>query len=353
MRKRSRTTRPPRDTALLLLGVLVVSVAVTGALLLVWRGPWWFDGAYLSAKDLRSGSAALVTGFRAAVVQLLAIFGAGIALIFTGINYRLARRGQVTDRFTKALERLGSEHQYVRYGGILALEQIIKDAPEQIEDAAEVLVAFVREHTPKSPLLHTQPSRRDQIVKARRAVQREGGQRPAPSTTPTRGTASVKPGHVVHLALSVLSKHRTQHEVILGDVCLPKADLSWLCLRLVRFNDADLTGAYFWGSDLEAAWFTRSNLTSACLSSTTLTRARFGFANLTNADLFQADLGSAYLLQADLTGANLEGANLASAQFLTVEQVLSARIDKETRLPEEIAAHPDVVARLNERATGD
>ncbi|MFC9916213.1 pentapeptide repeat-containing protein [Streptomyces sp. NPDC127197] len=331
-----------RDTALLVSGVLVMSLAVIGALLLVWRGPWWFDGAYLRAKDLRTGSAALVTGFRAAVVQLLAILGAGIALLFTGINYRLTRRGQVTDRFTKALERLGSEHLYVRYGGILAMEQIIKDAPEQIEDAASVLVAFVRERSPRSAAPHAQASRRDQIARVRRAVQREGGQRSAPLAE------AVKPGHDVHLALTVLSKHRTQHEVMLGDVCLAKSDLSWLCLRLVRFYGADLTEAYFWGSDLEAAWFTRCNLTGACLSSTKLTHARFGSASLTNADLFQADLGSAYLFQADLTGANLSGANLASAQLLTVEQVLSARIDEETRLPEEISAHPDVVARLSE-----
>ncbi|WP_189190926.1 hypothetical protein [Streptomyces albiflavescens] len=50
----------------------------------------------------------------------------------------MSRRGQVTDRFTKALERLGSEARYVRIGGVLALEQIVQGAPEQATHAAQV-----------------------------------------------------------------------------------------------------------------------------------------------------------------------------------------------------------------------
>ncbi|GAA3482103.1 hypothetical protein GCM10018966_066350 [Streptomyces yanii] len=84
--------------ALTFLGGAAAVVAVAGTVLLVWRGPWWIDGEYLDRKELRSGSAALVTGFRAAVVQLLAILGASVALLFTAFNYRLTRRGQVTDR---------------------------------------------------------------------------------------------------------------------------------------------------------------------------------------------------------------------------------------------------------------
>ena len=35
------------------LGVVAVLAAVAGAVLLVWRGPWWFDGRYLDDKQLR------------------------------------------------------------------------------------------------------------------------------------------------------------------------------------------------------------------------------------------------------------------------------------------------------------
>ncbi|WP_285697430.1 hypothetical protein [Actinomadura sp. NBRC 104412] len=36
----------------------------------------------------------------------------------------------------------------MRYGGVLALEQIIQDAPDQATHATQVLVAFVRQRAP-------------------------------------------------------------------------------------------------------------------------------------------------------------------------------------------------------------
>ncbi|MDQ1040124.1 hypothetical protein QFZ75_006540 [Streptomyces sp. V3I8] len=58
-----------------------------------------------------------------------------IALLCTARTYRLTRRRQITDRFTKvlekALERLGPDQIYIRVGGILALEQIVQDVPNK------------------------------------------------------------------------------------------------------------------------------------------------------------------------------------------------------------------------------
>jgi hypothetical protein len=62
------------------------------------------------------------------------LFAAG-ALIFTARNYTLSRRtfglteqGQVTDRYTKAVEQLGSDKLDVRIGGIYALERVARDS---------------------------------------------------------------------------------------------------------------------------------------------------------------------------------------------------------------------------------
>jgi hypothetical protein len=106
-----------------LVAVAVLAVA-GGLLLLVWQGPWWLDSKRLTDKDLTGPAATLVTGFRTTVVQVLVALGAVVALWFPWRNYRLTRHGQVTDRFIKALERLGSEELYVRYGGVLALKLI-------------------------------------------------------------------------------------------------------------------------------------------------------------------------------------------------------------------------------------
>jgi len=88
----------------------------------------------------------------------LLTFGAGLfaigALIFTARNFTLSRRafdlaeqGQVTDRYTRAIEQLGSDTIDVTIGGIYALERIAHDSPRDHPTVMEVLAACVREHS--------------------------------------------------------------------------------------------------------------------------------------------------------------------------------------------------------------
>lgn len=58
------------------------------------------------------------------------------------------REGQITDRFTRAIEQLGSDKLEVRLGGIFALERIAKDSEPDRWAIADSLVAFVRTHAP-------------------------------------------------------------------------------------------------------------------------------------------------------------------------------------------------------------
>ena len=55
--------------------------------------------------------------------------------MFTALNFNLSRRafelteqGQVTDRFTRAIEQLGSDKLDVRIGRIYALERVARDS---------------------------------------------------------------------------------------------------------------------------------------------------------------------------------------------------------------------------------
>ena len=81
------------------------------------------------------------------------LFAAG-ALVFTARNFTLSRRtfelteqGQVTDRYTKAIEQLGSDKLDVRIGGIYALERVARDSARDHPTVMEVLTAFIREHS--------------------------------------------------------------------------------------------------------------------------------------------------------------------------------------------------------------
>ncbi|WP_199551685.1 pentapeptide repeat-containing protein [Streptomyces sp. N35] len=284
-RARARTVAAWRRRgtgALVVLGVLAL---VIGLPVLIWKGPFIFDGKYMTTTQLRAGAAALATGLRTSLVALVAAVGAGIALLYTVRTYRLTRRGQITDRFTKALERLGSDETYVRIGGILALEQIVQDAPDQAAtDAARVLGHFIRDRAAEA---HP-----------------KGGQRPA--------SLPMKPAADVQAALTALTRSESRTHVDPREVLnLRGVHLAGADLRLADLTDARLEGATLTGADLGGATLTKAELTG-----TALTNAVLLAANLTEADLTEANLTAANLMAANLTETNLTGANLTAANLM-------------------------------------
>ena len=80
------------------------------------------------------------------------LFAAG-ALAYTARTFGLSREGQVTDRYAKAIEQLGSDKLDVRIGGIYALERVARDSARDHPTVMEVLTAFVREHSREQWLL--------------------------------------------------------------------------------------------------------------------------------------------------------------------------------------------------------
>jgi hypothetical protein len=69
----------------------------------------------------------------------------------------LTRQGQVAERFTRAVDQLGSDKLEQRLGGIYGLERIAKESPDGGTRlvVAEVLTAYVRQHAPRRPKLAT------------------------------------------------------------------------------------------------------------------------------------------------------------------------------------------------------
>ncbi|MBP2404005.1 pentapeptide repeat-containing protein [Streptomyces syringium] len=363
------------------------------------------------------------------MVQLLAVLGAGIALIFTAFNYRLTRRGQVTDRFIKALERLDSEELYVRLGGVLALEQIVQDAPDQATHAAQVLSAFLRRRAPGQTPTAPASARRDRIAAARRSALRGTEPPPRlPSPSPSSPEADVQHALTALTHPSIRKNVAPEQELVLDElnlagvkltganlsyIWLNKANLSnawlsranlsgaWLSKTILtgawlvhtdltharldganlsgaRLTDATLTGVILDGANLTGAWLEEADLTAACLrkadltaahledatlirtrlekadltaahlEEANLTQAHLDEANLTRARLDSADFNGADLTAARLDGAYLGGADLSNALGLTPTQVWKAVITSSTRLPDVMAGHPLITARVRE-----
>jgi hypothetical protein len=105
------------------------------------------------------------------------LFAAG-ALVFTARNFTLSRRslelteqGQVTDRYTKAVEQLGSDKLDVRIGGVHALERVARASARDHPTVMEVLTAFIREHSHEQWPPSDHPASRGQEPSTRPDVQ--------------------------------------------------------------------------------------------------------------------------------------------------------------------------------------
>ena len=264
---------------LLILGGLGVLVLVGLAL---WHVPQW-QAEYV--KEYPYQLAKLTDEYRRTLAQ-----GIGGFFLFVGLylgwlrvkaaqeTVRVAEEGQITERFTRAIEQLGQEGEgkmAIRLGGIYALERIARDSEKDYGPIMEVLTAYVREKAP----------RREEDIP----------------------TAAEKPPTDIQAILTVIGRREPTGNNRGND----PLDLSFT--RLVRAN---LSGANLSGADLVGA-----NLTRAWL---------FG-ANLSGANLNTANLSGANLNEADLTWADLFG-----AKNLTAEQVWSARNWGKAILPEDL-----------------
>jgi hypothetical protein len=122
--------------ALLIGGIAAIALVLAIVWMLFVPAADW-----LAHHDVGSAKGRLLQTARDAARGRLLTLGAGLfaaaALIFTARNFTLSRRTfelteqcQVTDRYTKAIEQLGSGKLDVRIGGIYALERIARDSSQ-------------------------------------------------------------------------------------------------------------------------------------------------------------------------------------------------------------------------------
>ena len=311
----------------------------------------------------------------------------------------VARDGQITERFTRAIDQLGSDKAAIRLGGIYALERIARDSAEDHWPVMQVLMDCV----PRRPSLDKQPVGDPSERSVPADVQ-------AILTVLGRlNTKHADPGRRLNLRKADLRgvdlRDINFREAILieADLCevlldhtnlqganlaladfrctiLQNANLRGARLALADFRGADLTSADLRKANLDGANFQwgplrlttqgiqgaipespsrRTQLKEVDLRGATLTNAYFQGADLTNADFEGADLagshfGRAIALDADdmplfntvLTGANFRRSNIGGADFrtsvgLTRRQVNSAISDDKTRLPDYLSGEQD------------
>lgn len=81
---------------------------------------------------------------------LIGLFLTGLTVWSRWKTLEVAEEGQITERFTRAIDQLGSDKLEIRLGGIYALERIARDSEKDHWPILEVLSAYVRENAPGS-----------------------------------------------------------------------------------------------------------------------------------------------------------------------------------------------------------
>jgi Pentapeptide repeats (8 copies) len=195
----------------------------------------------LSVKDRVDA----VNSVRGNILQSLTGLVIVAGLIFTGLGLRYTARtldttqqGQITDRYTKAIDQLGSKKTDIRLGGIYALQRVATDSPRDQPTIMRVLTAYVHEHA----------------------------QDPPPATfTPASHSSPVPLDIDVQAALAVIAERDRRYDkgfrenLVNSD--FHRRDLSELDLRDADLSSANLRGTGLYRAHLNGADLNDANLT--------------------------------------------------------------------------------------------
>ncbi len=222
-----------------------------------------------------------------------------ITAYFTWRNIKATEDKQITERFSKAVEQLGSYKIEVRLGGIYSLERIAIDSAKDHWTIMEILTSFVQE---KSSLSATQEHDLPPVSKDVQAAITVIGRRDFQ-----------KDPKEEEKILDLSSANLTQ--AYLNEAHLEGANLKEAHLEEAYLNEAHLEGANLKRAHLEGAYLNKAHLEGANLKEAHLERAHLEGANLKEAHLERAHLEGAHLWMAHLEKVNFNRANLDNADL--------------------------------------
>ncbi len=264
-------------------------------------------------KDSRTFAIEVVKTIISAL-GLIATLSAGIGLFVNYLNsqaeIQLIQERLITERFSKAVEQIGSGKEEVVIGGIYSLERIAKDSPEDQWTIMEVLISYIRKNSPiPSNIQQLEPEERQKALEKLPSVSI-----PVQAALTVIGRRKVENDQAGDNLAETTYFNKTKI-LDLSQTNLREANLILANLNGANLNGANLIGANLIGAYLNGAFLVQANLIGANLNRAILNGANLIGANLTGAELFGANLKEAGLFGAELNGANLIVANLDGANL--------------------------------------
>jgi uncharacterized protein YjbI with pentapeptide repeats len=244
-----------------------------------------------------------------------------LAVLISWLTFHISRDGQITARYTSALEQLGHSTMITRVGAFYSLGRIAVESERDRTAIIDILVYYVQDKAGMkqgSPdQCHDRPDTTLDVIAALRVLLFRIGRTPEDQRLNLR-------------------------RVCLRGVELPGADLTCVHLDNAVIEYSDFTGAEFADASLQHTRFGRTSLDGAVFHRADAFRADFSNVNqhsmntLVGADLRGIDLRQARFVGADLTRADLTGARLTGADFESADlrdANLSTYLDDALRLP--------------------
>jgi uncharacterized protein YjbI with pentapeptide repeats len=221
-------------------------------------------------------------------------------------NLKVSQEGQITERFTRAIEQLGNTAIEIRLGGIYSLERIAKESQKDYWPIMEILIAYIRVNS----YAHEETLKPCEIKEDIQAI-------------------------LTFIGKQEYSLNAKDFNLNLRNTRLCGAHLEEAYLKKAHLEEAHLEGAHLEEAYLKKAHLKKAHLKKAHLEEAHLPLAFIYKAHLEEANLRGANLEGAHLEGANLSKANLEGANLKEAKLNYYEETLSGMVIHEPTILKE------------------
>lgn len=337
--------------------ILVVVSGVAGLLLLIFVPVWQVRNLHAEDTPDMQRRVELENEARKTIAQIL-----GGAAVLAGVFFtaqqlfvaqdaqRIAEEAQITERFTRATEQLGSDELEIRIGGIYAFERIARNSKEDLHPIVSILTTFIRENAPRKETEEEYPSKqlyRDPnglvVPSVPSDIEAAVQSLISLSTESDNGIGLDLPGaNLEGVAFGLVNSRANYNPTYLYKTNLQYASIIGVSMPKADFSDSNLRGATLANANLSGATFQSAKLNYARIGGSPfgysrtldLSGASFQDAQLYEADFLDVDLNGANFRGAQLNRVILCGADLRGVKHLTQDQLNATDDGAEVRLPE-------------------